>query len=173
MRNPLVKRIPKELASDWHKYLVIILFMVGMIGVISGMYVGRDSMIAAIKAGKEELNLEDGCFELSHKASDEMLDSICTGGMADVKQYFIDEGMKEADEKVEEEIEKELRSTVEEAIEDGVRAQCEAYGITDEAMIQEQIKTAMDENFDSALDEARASDEFKKAVNEAYEEAHK
>ena len=97
MRNPLVKRIPKELASDWHKYLVIILFMVGMIGVISGMYVGRDSMIAAIKAGKEELNLEDGCFELSHKASDEMLDSICTGGMADVKQYFIDEGMKEAE----------------------------------------------------------------------------
>ena len=173
MRNPLVKRIPKELASDWHKYLVIILFMVGMIGVISGMYVGRDSMIAAINAGKEELNLEDGCFELSHKASDEMLDSISTGGMADVKQYFIDEGMKEADEKVEEEIEKELRSTVEEAIEDGVRAQCEAYGITDEAMIQEQIKTAMDENFDSALDEARDSDEFKKAVNEAYEEAHK
>ena len=93
MRNPLVKRIPKELASDWHKYLVIILFMVGMIGVISGMYVGRDSMIAAINSGKEELNLEDGCFELSHKASDEMLDSISTGGMADVKQYFIDEGM--------------------------------------------------------------------------------
>ena len=103
MRNPLIKRIPKELASDWHKYLVIILFMVGMIGVISGMYVGRDSMIASIHAGKEELNLEDGCFELSHKASNELLNDISNGDMADVKQYFIDEGMKEADEKVAEE----------------------------------------------------------------------
>ena len=87
MRNPLVKRIPKELASDWHKYLVIILFMVGMIGVISGMYVGRDSMIAAINAGKEELNLEDGCFELSHKASDEMLDTISGGGFGEDDEY--------------------------------------------------------------------------------------
>ena len=173
MRNPLIKRIPKELASDWHKYLVIILFMVLMIGVISGMYVGRDSMLASIKAGKEELNLEDGCFELSHKASDELLKDISTGDMADVKQYFIDEGMKEADEKVAEEIEKNLRSAVEEAIEDGVRKSCEAYGITDEATIQEQIKNAMDENFDSALEEARKSDDFKKAVDEAYEEAHK
>ena len=43
MRNPLIKRIPKELISDWHKYIVIIVFMVMMIGVISGMYVGHDS----------------------------------------------------------------------------------------------------------------------------------
>ena len=49
MRNPLIKRIPKELASDWHKYIVIILFMVGMIGVISGMYVGRESMVSSIE----------------------------------------------------------------------------------------------------------------------------
>ena len=69
MRNPLIKRIPKELASDWHKYLVIILFMVGMIGVISGMYVGRESMVYSINKGKTELNLEDGCFELSHRAT--------------------------------------------------------------------------------------------------------
>ena len=74
MRNPLIKRIPKELASDWHKYLVIILFMVGMIGVISGMYVGRESMVYSINKGKTELNLEDGCFELSHRASPELLE---------------------------------------------------------------------------------------------------
>lgn len=86
MRNPLIKRIPKELASDWHKYLVIVLFMVGMIGVISGMYVGRESMVSAINAGKTELNLEDGCFELSHRATPELLENISSGKKADVRQ---------------------------------------------------------------------------------------
>ena len=84
MRNPLIKRIPKELLSDWHKYLVIIIFMVLMIGVISGMYVGHDSMLASVADGRVELKLEDGSFELSDKASPELIEAISTGEMADV-----------------------------------------------------------------------------------------
>ena len=76
MRNPLIKRIPRELKSDWHKYIVIILFMILMIGVISGMYVGHDSMLEAIHAGQKNLNLEDGNFELTSEASNELLDEI-------------------------------------------------------------------------------------------------
>ena len=68
VRNPLIKRIPKELISEWHKYLVIICFMVLMIGVISGMYVGHDGMLEAVYGGREVLNLEDGSFELSKKS---------------------------------------------------------------------------------------------------------
>jgi putative ABC transport system permease protein len=102
MRNPLIRRIPREIVSDWHKYLVIIVFMVVMIGVISGMYVGHDSMLASIDAGRTELNLEDGCFELSSRASKELLSGICSGEMADVRQYYIDKGMKEADKKIKE-----------------------------------------------------------------------
>ena len=74
MKNPLIRRIPRELKSDWHKYLVIIVFMVIMIGVISGMYVGHDSMLAAVYAGRDELYLEDGSFELSKRASQDLLD---------------------------------------------------------------------------------------------------
>ena len=172
MRNPLIKRIPKELASDWHKYLVIILFMVGMIGVISGMYVGRESMVSAIDSGKTELNLEDGSFELSHRASSELLENISTGEKADVRQYFIDKGMEEADKEVADAIEEELNEQVSKAIEEGVRTQCAALGVTDEDMIQSYIDAAMEENYDSALEEARNSDEFKEAVDEAYSEAH-
>lgn len=172
MRNPLIKRIPKELASDWHKYLVIILFMVGMIGVISGMYVGRESMVSAIESGKKELNLEDGSFELSHRASPELLENISTGEKADVRQYFIDKGMEEADKEVADAIEEELNEQVSKAIEEGVRTQCVALGVTDEDMIQGYIDAAMEENFDTALEEARNSDEFKEAVDEAYSEAH-
>ena len=172
MRNPLIKRIPKELASDWHKYLVIIIFMVMMIGVISGMYVGRESMNASIESGKTELNLEDGCFELSHRASLELLERISTGVKADVRQYFISKGIEEADREVSDAVEKELNEQVNKAIEDGVRTQCASLGVTDEDMIQSYIDTAMEENLDSALEEARKSDEFKNAVNEAYSETH-
>ena len=172
MRNPLIKRIPKELASDWHKYLVIILFMVGMIGVISGMYVGRESMVSAIESGKTELNLEDGSFELSHRATPELLENISTGEKADVRQYFINKGMDEADKEVADAIEEELNEQVSKAIEEGVRTQCAAMGVTDEDMIQSYIDAAMEENFDTALEEARNSEEFKEAVDEAYSEAH-
>ncbi|MCR5177673.1 MAG: FtsX-like permease family protein [Lachnospiraceae bacterium] len=172
MRNPLIRRIPRELASDWHKYLVIIVFMVLMIGLVSGMYVGHDSMLASIEKGKEELKLEDGSFELSQKASPELLADISTGKMADVRQYFLDKGMEEADAEVSEAIDKELDEQVRTAIEEGVRAQCEAYGITDEDMILAQIDEAVDENYESAIKEARESDEFISASEEAYKKAH-
>ena len=172
MRNPLIKRIPKELISDWHKYLVIIIFMVVMISVISGMYVGHDSMLASVYAGREELNLEDGSFELSKKASEQMLEGISSGELADVREYFIQEGMKEADEKVAEAVEEELDKKVREAIEENVRLQCEAFGITDEDIIKAQAEKAIEENYDSAMEEARNSDEFKQAVDDAYSEAH-
>ncbi len=172
MRNPLIKRIPKELKSDWHKYIVIIIFMVLMIGLVSGMYVGHDSMLAAVYGNREELMLEDGSFELSSRASEEMLSALSEGETADVRQHFIDEGIREADEEVAEAIEEELHTQVEASIEAGVREQCAAYGIEDEQMIQEQIDAAMDASYEDALSEARESDEFIEASREAYEEAH-
>ena len=124
MKNPLIKRIPRELKSDWHKYLVIVIFMVVMIGVVSGMYVGHDGMLAAVYAGREELNLEDGCFELAKQAPTELLDDISTGRMADVRQYYIDKGYKEADKEVADAIEEKLAEDVTAAISDAVRVQC-------------------------------------------------
>ncbi len=172
MKNPLIRRIPRELISDWHKYLVIIVFLVLMIGLVSGMYVGHDSMLASIEQGKEELKLEDGSFELSKKATPELLADISTGEMADVRQYYLDKGMEEADSEVSEAIEKELDEQVRNTIEEAVRTQCEAYGITDEDMILDRIDEAVDENYDSAIKEARESDEFTEASDKAYEEAH-
>ena len=172
MRNPLIKRIPRELKTDWHKYLVIIIFMVVMISVISGMYVGHDSMLSAVYSGREELNLEDGSFELSKKASPELIENISTGEKADVRAYYIEKGNKEADKKVAEAIEEKLNEQVTQAIEDGVRAQCAAYGITDEDMIKQQIDAVLEASFDDAIKEAKDSDDYKKAVEDAYNQAH-
>ena len=172
MRNPLIKRVPRELVADWHKYLVIILFMIVMIGIISGMYVGHDSMLASIGAGREELNLEDGRFELKKRASRELLDEIGTGSMGQVREYFVKKGLEEADEKVAQALEEELESRVTATIEEAVRARCKAYGITEEQTIREQINAALDEGFEDAMKEAGASKDFQKAEKEAYEKAH-
>lgn len=173
MKNPLVKRIPKELVSDWHKYLVILIFMAVMIGVISGMYVGHDSMLEAIAAGREALRIEDGSFELSAKASPELLSAIESGERADLRQYFIDEGLQEADEEVAKAIAEQLDQTVRAEIEAAVRQQCSAYGITDDETITARIDAAIEANYDSAIAQARASDAYQKAVDEAYAEARR
>ena len=163
MKNPLIKRIPKELIGDWPKYLVIVLFMVLMIGFVSGMAVGRDSMLEAINTGKITLRLEDGSFEFKNRASEELIDAVESGDMADVRTYLINKGYEEADEEVARIADEELARQVTENIENNVRAQCAAYGISDEAMIQDQIDSFMEENYDDVLEEALA---------DAYREAH-
>lgn len=173
MKNPLIKRIPKELASDWHKYLVIVLFMVVMIGVISGMYVGHDSMLEAIAKGREELNIEDGSFELSRQASPELLAAIAGGQRAELRRYMIDKGLEEADEEVEAALEKGLDETIRAGIGQAVREQCGASGITDEETIQAQIDAAVEANYEDAMTRARSSEEFRQAADEARAEAHK
>ena len=47
MKNPLRKRIPRELKSEIGKYLVIFLLMLGTIGMVSGFLVADGSMIKA------------------------------------------------------------------------------------------------------------------------------
>ena len=43
-KNPLIKRVPRELKGDWSKYLLVSLFMIFVIGCIAGMYVANESM---------------------------------------------------------------------------------------------------------------------------------
>ncbi|MEE0955066.1 MAG: FtsX-like permease family protein [Eubacterium sp.] len=173
MRNSLIKRVPRELLKDWPKYLVVIVFMTFMIGVVSGMYVGHDSMVAAIENSKSTGNLEDGNFELEKKLTTSQMKEIENGEMADVRDFLLDKGYEEADEQVEEAAASELEKTVKQNIEDAVRAQCQALGVTDETAIQDAVIKAIEENYDAALSEAEASDDYKNALAEAYDKAHK
>lgn len=67
MKNPLNKRLPKELISEIGKYLVIFVFMVGLISLVSGFLVADGSMIKAYNESFEKYNIEDGNIELSSK----------------------------------------------------------------------------------------------------------
>lgn len=97
MKDPLRKRIPREILRDWRKYLVILLFMVFMIGVASGQYVAHDSMMASIRHARETLNIGDGRFELDQEASGKFIDAMETGKKADVRQYLREKGYAKAD----------------------------------------------------------------------------
>ena len=88
-KNPLTKRIPRELIGDWRKYLVVSLFLILTIGFVSGMYVANESMLSAADSGVEKFKLEDGHFELDEKANTELLDALSTGEKADIKDYYL------------------------------------------------------------------------------------
>ncbi len=70
MKNPLLKRLPREFASEFGKYLVIFLFMAATIGFVSGFLVADRSMIAAYEESFEKYRIEDGNFELVDKAQE-------------------------------------------------------------------------------------------------------
>lgn len=99
VRNPLLKRIPRELLGDWRKYLVVSLFLILTIGFVSGMYVANESMMTAADEGVSKYRLEDGHFELNRQADGELLSAIRSGEKADIRQYYLDKAKKELDEK--------------------------------------------------------------------------
>lgn len=73
MRNPLWKRLPRELRGDLAKYAVLFVFIVAAIGFISGFLVADNSLIHAYEESFEKYNIEDGHFELSEEPDKEFL----------------------------------------------------------------------------------------------------
>lgn len=76
MRNPLNKRLPRELKHDFGKYLVIFLFMVMMISLVSGFLVADNSVKHSYDEGFEKYNLEDGHFALDKEPDSSLINDI-------------------------------------------------------------------------------------------------
>lgn len=73
IKNPLHKRILRELRADWRKYLIVALFLSLTIGFVSGIYVANESMMTSSESGVTEYKLESGHFELENKADNALL----------------------------------------------------------------------------------------------------
>ena len=69
MRNPLNKRLPRELKSEIGKYIVLFIFLAGMISIVSGFIVAASSMSKAYDESFDKYNIEDGNFELYAEGS--------------------------------------------------------------------------------------------------------
>ena len=65
MRNPLRKRLLRELRGEAGKYLVIFLLLTLTIGLISGFDVADGSMIASYQDSFRRYNIEDGHFRVT------------------------------------------------------------------------------------------------------------
>ena len=76
MRNPLIKRLPREFINEITKYLVIFAFMVGTIGLVSGFLVAGSSLKQSYDESFEKYNIEDGNFELLNEADDNLINTL-------------------------------------------------------------------------------------------------
>lgn len=93
MRNPLGKRLPRELKSEAGKYLVIFLLMLVSIGFISGFLVADGSMIAAYQESFDKYNIEDGHFLLSNRINKAQKKSVEASGVTLYENYYVEEGI--------------------------------------------------------------------------------
>lgn len=90
MKNPLRKRIPRELRSDFAKYLVIFLFLVMLISLVSAFLVADGSVYKAMIDGYEKYNIEDGHFSVNHALPDSVKEELETRSRLTIYdlQYF-------------------------------------------------------------------------------------
>lgn len=93
MKNPLRKRLPRELKSEAGKYLVIFLLMVVTIGFVSGFLVADGSMIAAYQESFEKYNIEDGNFRLSKQMNKAQKKTIEASGVTIYENFYVEEAL--------------------------------------------------------------------------------
>ena len=91
MRNPLWKRLPRELVGDIGKYLVIFLFMTATIGFVSGFLVADESMLEAYDESFEKYRIENGNFTLDSQATEEKLSDLGKEGVTIYENFYLDE----------------------------------------------------------------------------------
>lgn len=97
MRNPLVKRLPKELKSEFGKYLVLFIFIAGVIGIVSGFLVAGGSMETAYNESFEKYNIESGNFEYDEEADKDTIKKLEKEDVKIYKNFYKEEKTKEID----------------------------------------------------------------------------
>ncbi len=97
MKNPMNRRYLRELRDDFGKYVVLFLFMAGMIALVSGFLVSNDSMQASYEESFTKYNIEDGNFELSKEADETLLDTLEKEDLTIYQNYYLEEETKEVD----------------------------------------------------------------------------
>ena len=94
MKNPLKKRLLRELRSELGKYLVIFILLIASIGFVSGFLVADGSMIAAYHESFEKYNIEDGHFRTKKALNRAQEKYISEYGVTLNKMYYVDEELK-------------------------------------------------------------------------------
>ena len=89
-KNPLRKRLLRELKRDLKKYLALFILLSLMIGAVSAMYVANDSMETALIEAYDKYNIEDGHFTVKDKPADELIEDFEGAGITTYEQFYKD-----------------------------------------------------------------------------------
>ena len=93
-KNPLRKRLVRELKTEFAKYAVIFILLVSTIGLVSGFLVADNSMIIAYNEGFTKYNVEDGAFRLDGKMNRAQKKTIEAFGLQIFEKPYIEEAMQ-------------------------------------------------------------------------------
>lgn len=93
MKNPLTKRLPRELKSEFGKYLVIFLLLIISIGFVSGFLVADGSMIRTYNEGFQKYNIENGHFHIAKKATTSQIQSIEENDITLYENFYSEESI--------------------------------------------------------------------------------
>lgn len=94
MKNPLIKRLPREFAGEIAKYIVIFIFMTAVIGLISGFLIADGSMLDTYNKSFHKYNIENGNFELYPKADDKLIDRLEEENVTIYENFYKEETVK-------------------------------------------------------------------------------
>ncbi len=98
MRNPLMKRIPRELKHDIGKYLAIFVFMVLFIGLISGFLVADTGFEQVYNRNFEESKIEDGHVSFNMELPDEVRKTLEEqGDLSIYEDFYFEEDVKDTE----------------------------------------------------------------------------
>lgn len=96
MKNPLNKRLPRELKSDIGKYIVIFVFLVATIGLVSGFLVAGTSMKTVFDESFDKNNIEDGYFVIDSKITDDLSKKLEDEDLKLYENFYKEETCKDA-----------------------------------------------------------------------------
>ena len=97
MKSPLNKRILRELKSELGKYIVLFVFLVSVIGFVSGFLVASGSLRIAYDESFEKYNIEDGNFEYYEKAEKSTIEMLEEKEVKIYENFYIERETKNID----------------------------------------------------------------------------
>ena len=93
MKNPLRKRLLRELKSEFGKYAVIFLLLAGTISFVSGFLVADGSMLKAYNEGFTKYNIEDGNFQTKKKMNKAQERSVQEFGITVYDNFYTERSL--------------------------------------------------------------------------------
>lgn len=91
MKNPLNRRLTRELKGELGKYLVILILLIATIGFVSGFLVADGSMLTAYNESFEKYNIEDGHFTVVKQMNKAQKKNVEVLGVTLYDLFYVEE----------------------------------------------------------------------------------